>query len=107
SRCGPAARTATEGLSRQALRALPCDGAPRDAIMARPLVLDRGPGMRVLVVEDSDRLQRALVAGLKQRGFAVDAAGDGQVGLERALAGTYDAIVLDLWLPKRDGIDVL
>ena len=58
--------------------------------------------MRVLVVEDSDRLQRALVAGLKQRGFAVDAAGDGQVGLERALAGTYDAIVLDLWLPKRD-----
>ena len=63
--------------------------------------------MRVLVVEDSDRLQRALVAGLRQRGFAVDAAGDGQVGLERALAGTYDAIVLDLWLPKRDGIDVL
>jgi len=63
--------------------------------------------MRVLVVEDSDRLLRALVGGLKQRGFAVDAASDGQVGLDRALVGSYDAIVLDLWLPKRDGIDVL
>jgi two-component system copper resistance phosphate regulon response regulator CusR len=63
--------------------------------------------MRVLVVEDSDRLQRALVAGLRQRGYAVDAASDGQAGLERATTGSYDAIVLDLWLPKRDGIDVL
>jgi len=63
--------------------------------------------MKVLVVEDSDRLQRALVTGLRQRGFAVDAAGDGEAGLERALAGQFDLIVLDLWLPKRDGLDVL
>jgi two-component system copper resistance phosphate regulon response regulator CusR len=63
--------------------------------------------MRVLVVEDSDRLQRALVAGLRQHGFAVDAAADGRTGLERATRGSYDALVLDLWLPQLDGLDVL
>jgi DNA-binding response OmpR family regulator len=63
--------------------------------------------MKVLVVEDSDRLQRALVTGLRQKGFAVDAVGDGEAGLERALSGQFDLVVLDLWLPKRDGLDVL
>jgi DNA-binding response OmpR family regulator len=63
--------------------------------------------MRILVIEDSVLLQRALVTALRRAEFAVDAASDGQEGLERALAFDYDAIVLDLWLPRLDGTEVL
>ena len=63
--------------------------------------------MRVLVVEDSVRLQRNLVAALRNSGYAVDAAADGEEGLWLAQSNDYDAIVLDLMLPKRDGLDVL
>jgi DNA-binding response OmpR family regulator len=76
--------------------------------MKGPIVaLPPGATMKVLVVEDSDRLQRALVTGLRQKGFAVEAAGDGDAGLERALSGQFDVLLLDLWLPRRDGLDVL
>jgi DNA-binding response OmpR family regulator len=63
--------------------------------------------MRVLVVEDSVRLQRNLVAALRHTGYAVDAAADGEEGLWLAESNDYDAIVLDIMLPKRDGLDVL
>ena len=63
--------------------------------------------MRVLVVEDSVRLQRNLVAALRNSGYAVDAAADGEEGLWLAQSNDDDAIVLDLMLPKRDGLDVL
>jgi DNA-binding response OmpR family regulator len=63
--------------------------------------------MRVLVVEDSVRLQTYLGKGLRQHGYAVDSALDGEEGLFLAGSGDYDVIVLDLMLPKMDGLAVL
>ena len=63
--------------------------------------------MKVLVVEDSERLQRSLKHGLHRSGFAVDVVGDGEEALDYARYGTYDVIVLDLMLPKLDGLSVL
>src|SRR3954463_2150308 len=63
--------------------------------------------MRVLLVEDSERLQRSLGTGLRKSGFAVDLAGDGPNGLWVARSHDYDVIVLDLMLPGMDGLTVL
>ena len=63
--------------------------------------------MRVLVVEDEPDLRRALARALSDEQFAVDAAGDGDEGLFHALEVDYDAIVLDLMLPRRSGWEVL
>jgi len=63
--------------------------------------------MRILVVEDSPRLQKTVCTALRQSGFAVDAAGDGEEGLWLARSNDYDVVVLDLMLPRRDGMDVL
>jgi DNA-binding response OmpR family regulator len=63
--------------------------------------------MRVLVVEDSPRLQRTLGLALRKSGYAVDAATDGEEGLWLAESHNYDVIVLDVMLPKRDGLSVL
>ncbi|WP_420452180.1 response regulator transcription factor [Ilumatobacter sp.] len=59
--------------------------------------------MRVLVVEDSEPLARSLEAGLTADGFAVDVALDGERALEMAALHDYDAIVLDIMLPRRNG----
>lgn len=63
--------------------------------------------MKLLIVEDSDRLRRALTEGLKRCGFTVDTAGNGQEGLAFAETNDYDVIVLDLMLPKLDGLTLL
>src|SRR4051812_33905362 len=63
--------------------------------------------MRLLIVEDDAKLVRALERGLEREGFAVDVAVDGDEALERASARTYDAVVLDVMLPGRDGFAVL
>lgn len=63
--------------------------------------------MKLLVVEDEMSLQTALVRGFTKLGYAVDAAFDGEEALELYYGSFYDAIVLDLNLPKLDGIDVL
>src|SRR5512142_3554711 len=62
--------------------------------------------MRVLVVEDERRLAAAVRRGLQAEGFAVDLAHDGEDGLHAAREGGYDAIVLDLMLPKVSGYAV-
>ena len=63
--------------------------------------------MRVLVVEDSVRLQRTLAVALRKSGYAVDTASDGEEGFWLAESNDYDVIVLDVMLPKRDGLSVL
>jgi DNA-binding response OmpR family regulator len=59
--------------------------------------------VRVLVVEDEKRLAAALRQGLQAEGFAVDLAHDGEDGLHQAREGGYDAVVLDVMLPKLSG----
>ena len=63
--------------------------------------------MRILLVEDSPRLLRNIALALRRSGYAVDTATDGEEGLWLAESHGYDAIVLDIMLPKRDGLDVL
>jgi DNA-binding response OmpR family regulator len=63
--------------------------------------------MRLLLVEDYLPLVRSVSQGLREAGYAVDTATDGVAGLERARASIYDAIILDLMLPKLDGFTVL
>jgi two-component system OmpR family response regulator len=63
--------------------------------------------MRILVVEDEPELLRALGQTLREDGYAVDEAADGEDGLFKATSWEYDAVVLDLMLPVRDGWEVL
>ena len=63
--------------------------------------------MRVLVVEDYEPLARSLVQGLREAAYAVDVTGDGAAALELARANAYDALVLDLMVPKLDGLSIL
>lgn len=63
--------------------------------------------MRLLIVEDSPRLQRTLATALRRSNYVVDVAGDGEEGLWMARENTYDLVVLDIMLPKRDGLSVL
>ncbi|MCP4767801.1 MAG: response regulator transcription factor [Gammaproteobacteria bacterium] len=63
--------------------------------------------MKLLLVEDSERLQRSLSTGLKKHGFTLDQAFDGEQALAYIAVNQYDAIILDLMLPKIDGLTVL
>ena len=63
--------------------------------------------MRVLLIEDHKPLVRALKQGLEEEGFAVDVAYDGEEGGYKAETANYDAIILDLMLPKEDGLSLL
>jgi two-component system OmpR family response regulator len=63
--------------------------------------------MRVLVIEDEPELLRALAQALREDGYAVDEAADGEEGLFKATSWDYDAVVLDLMLPRLDGWSVL
>jgi two-component system OmpR family response regulator len=63
--------------------------------------------MRILVIEDEPRLLRTLAKALREEGYAVDVADAGDDGLYKAETYSYDAIVLDVMLPKLDGWEVL
>lgn len=63
--------------------------------------------MRMLVVEDEADLRRTLEKALREEGYAVDTAADGEDGLYKAETWTYDAVVLDVMLPVLDGWQVL
>ncbi|MBI4642273.1 MAG: response regulator transcription factor [Deltaproteobacteria bacterium] len=63
--------------------------------------------MRVLVVEDDDKIASFVRKGLEQAGFAVDHAANGEDGLHLALSEPYDVAVIDLMLPKLDGLSLI
>lgn len=63
--------------------------------------------MRVLLVEDYLPIQKAAAKGLREAGFAVDVTGDGEEGLWYAANNDYDVIILDLMLPRVDGLTIL
>lgn len=62
--------------------------------------------MRVLLIEDDPRLSSVLQRGLEEEGYRVDAAHDGDEGLEAAEQNIYDALLLDIMLPGQDGLAV-
>lgn len=63
--------------------------------------------MRILVVEDDKKIASFVVNGLKQSGYAVDHSADGEEGLARAQTIAYDAAVIDVMLPKLDGLALI
>jgi two-component system OmpR family response regulator len=65
------------------------------------------PVMRIRVIKDDPKIASFIVNGLKQSGFAGDQCGDGEDGLIRAQAISYDAAVVDIMLPKLDGLSLI
>jgi len=63
--------------------------------------------MRVLVVEDDARIASFVVRGFKEAGFAVDQAGDGDTGLALVESTDYDAAIVDVMLPRLDGLSLV
>ena len=62
--------------------------------------------MRLLLVEDDPRLASVLMRGLRENGYAVDHAADGEAALDRLATNDYDGVVLDLMIPRVDGLEV-
>jgi two-component system OmpR family response regulator len=63
--------------------------------------------MRALLVEDDGTIAEFVARGLREAGFAVDRAADGEEGLAAALEQPYDVAIVDLMLPKRDGLSLI
>jgi two-component system OmpR family response regulator len=63
--------------------------------------------VRALLIEDDDTIAEFVTRGLREAGYAVDRAADGDRGLEAALQQPYDVAVIDLMLPRRDGLAVI
>jgi len=62
--------------------------------------------MRILIVEDDHKIANAIKKGLEQEAFAVDTAYDGESGFDLAFTENYDVIILDLMLPKMNGMEI-
>lgn len=63
--------------------------------------------MRILLIEDSDALRKSLTVGLQKLGYTIDTAATGTEGLNMALIGDYDILILDLMLPHLNGMEIL
>jgi two-component system OmpR family response regulator len=63
--------------------------------------------VRALIIEDDQTIADFVARGLRESGFAVDQAADGETGLEAALHHPYDVAIVDLMLPKREGLSVI
>src|SRR5947207_12420322 len=63
--------------------------------------------MRILVIEDEKKTAAFLAKGLREAGFAVDVAPDGETGLEQARAKKFDLLIVDIMLPHKDGWEVV
>ncbi len=64
-------------------------------------------GIRILIVEDEAELADFVIRGLREEGFVVEHAADGELAWDAMRSGTWDLIVLDWWLPGEDGLSVL
>src|SRR5271163_1681430 len=90
----------------------PGDGAvvfsplPQSELCIRPGFM-QDFAMRVLVVEDDAKIAAFVVSGLKQAGYAVDRAVDGETGLALAECTEYDAAIVDVMLPSLDGLSLV
>jgi two-component system OmpR family response regulator len=87
-------------------------GAFEDHLISGTLTEDlyetrRGKMMRLLLVEDDIKVAQFVASGLKQAGFAVDHATDGEEGLHLGLNEPYDVAVIDIMLPKLDGLKII
>ena len=63
--------------------------------------------MRLLLIEDDLKIASFIIKGFKAAGFAVDHATDGDTGLDLGLSEPYEVIIVDLMLPRRDGLNVI
>jgi len=63
--------------------------------------------MKLLIIEDEKKVAKFIEQGLREEHYEVDLAYDGEEGLEKAISGEFDGIILDLMMPKRDGISLL
>lgn len=63
--------------------------------------------MRILIVEDDEKIASFVMRGMKEAGFAVDHAEDGEIGVHLALSQSYDAAIMDVMLPKLDGLTII
>jgi two-component system OmpR family response regulator len=63
--------------------------------------------VRLLLVEDDVKIASFIIKGLRSAGYAVDHAPDGEAGLDLALSEPYDGVVIDIMLPKRDGLSLI
>jgi two-component system OmpR family response regulator len=63
--------------------------------------------MRLLLVEDDVKIAAFIIKGLRSAGYAVDHALDGEAGLDLALSEPYDGVIIDIMLPKRDGLSLI
>jgi len=75
--------------------------------MANPGAAVQSPAMRVLIVDDSERVRKTLASGLHGRGFVAETAEDGAVALSLLNGLPYDLVVLDLMMPRMDGMQLL
>lgn len=62
---------------------------------------------KILIIEDDQFLREFYEELLSTQGFAVDSAADGEIGLNKVSAGGYDLVLLDIMLPKKDGLQIL
>ena len=63
--------------------------------------------MRALIIEDDQTIADFVARGLREAGFAVDHEADGEAGLTAAVSSSYDVAIVDLMLPKRDGLSLI
>jgi two-component system copper resistance phosphate regulon response regulator CusR len=64
-------------------------------------------GIRILIIEDEDEIADFLVRGLREEGFTIERAADGEEGWHHLKTGTWDMVLLDWWLPGTDGLSLL